>query len=169
MKTPVSPAPALSPRLGRGLAAPLGGWSARGVPVLEWTSRLRTGVDVIDDQHQELFLRCARLVRALTAGDRSEVEPLVRYLTDYVVSHFEFEERWMVEAGYPGLPDHREAHGRFKEELREMTREYQRKGPTPLMALTIHNWLAGWLQGHIGGADVELGRWATARGESPLS
>jgi len=139
------------------------------VAVLEWTSRLRTGVDAVDEQHRELFRRCARLVRALEAGDRSEVEPLVRYLTDYVLSHFEFEERWMVDSGYPGLPEHREAHRRFKEELREMTREYQRKGPTPLMALTIHNWLAEWLKGHIGGADVELGRWAAARSESPPS
>jgi hemerythrin len=134
---------------------------------LEWTSSLRVGVEAIDEQHQELFRRGARLVNALKAGDRSEVEPLIRYLSDYVLSHFECEERWMAEAEYPGLEVHREAHRRFKDDLREMTREYQRKGPTPLVALTIHNWLADWLKRHIGGADVELSRWLLARGVQP--
>jgi hemerythrin len=130
---------------------------------LEWTSSLRVGVDEIDDQHQEIFRRSARLINALKAGNRAEVEPLIRFLTDYAMSHFECEERWMTEAEYPGLTAHRDAHQRFKDELREMTREYQRKGPTPLMALTVHNWLAHWLRLHIGGADVELGRWLAAR------
>jgi hemerythrin len=130
----------------------------------EWTPSLQVGVESIDEQHRELFTRSARLVRALEAGDRSEVEPLIRYLTDYVLSHFECEERWMAETEYPGLETHRDQHRRFKDELREMTREYQRKGPTPLVALTVNNWLGDWLKRHIGGADVELGRWIAAQG-----
>jgi hemerythrin len=131
---------------------------------LEWNANLAVGVEAIDEQHQELFRRAARLIRALRTGDRAEVEPLVRYLSDYVVSHFECEERWMAEAEYPGLEAHRDIHRRFKDDLREMTREYQRKGPTPLVALTIHNWLSDWLRQHISAADVELGRWLRARG-----
>jgi hemerythrin len=131
---------------------------------LEWTSALRVGVDQIDEQHQELFRRAERLVHALKAGDRSEVEPLIHYLSDYVVSHFECEERWMAKAEYPALEVHRDAHQRFKDDFAEMTREYQRKGPTPLVALTVHNWLADWLRQHIGGADVALAQWVNARG-----
>lgn len=131
---------------------------------LEWTSALRVGVEQIDEQHQELFRRAERLILALRSGDRGEVEPLVHYLSDYVESHFECEERWMGRAEYPGLAAHRDAHQRFRDEFREMTREYQRKGPTPLVALTIHNWLSDWLRQHIGGADVALARWLTERG-----
>jgi hemerythrin len=131
---------------------------------LEWASNLRVGVEEIDEQHQELIRRAARLVNALKAGDRTEVEPLIRFLSDYVVSHFECEERWMVEAEYPGLEAHRDSHHRFKDDLREMTREYQRKGPTPLVALTVYNWLSDWLKRHLAGPDIELGRWLNARG-----
>lgn len=131
---------------------------------LEWTSGLRVGIDEIDEQHQELFRRAERLILALKAGDRGEVEPLIRYLSDYVVSHFECEERWMARAEYPGLAAHRDAHVRFRDAFREMTREYQRKGPTPLMALTVHNWLADWLKQHIAGSDVALARWLEAKG-----
>lgn len=131
---------------------------------LEWTTALRVGVEAIDEQHQELFRRSERLILALRGGDRGEVEPLLRYLADYVISHFECEERWMVAAEYPGLEAHRDAHRRFRDDFRELVREYQRKGPTPLMALTVHNWLADWLERHIGGADVALGRWLTEQG-----
>jgi hemerythrin len=131
---------------------------------LEWTSSLAVGVDEIDEQHQELFRRAERLILALKAGDRSEVEPLIRYLSDYVVSHFDCEERWMARAEYPGLPAHQDAHRRFKDDFAELTREYQRKGPTPLMALTVNNWLAEWLRSHIAVLDVALADWLRARG-----
>jgi hemerythrin len=131
---------------------------------LEWTSALRVGVEEIDEQHQELFRRAERLIHALKAGDRGEVEPLLHYLSDYIVSHFECEERWMAKAEYPGLAEHQDAHRRFKDDFRERTREYQRKGPTPLVALTISNWLSDWLVRHLGGEDVALAQWLTARG-----
>lgn len=131
---------------------------------LEWTSGLEVGVDEIDEQHQELFRRAERLIHALKAGDRGEVEPLLSYLSDYVLSHFDCEERWMEQVEYPGLEAHRDAHRRFKDDFQEMAREYRRKGPTPLVALTIHNWLADWLRQHIGGSDVALARWLRAQG-----
>ena len=129
----------------------------------EWSASLVVGVQEIDEQHQELFRRAERLILALRAGDRSEVEPLIRYLTDYAVSHFEAEERCMAREGYPGLAGHRAAHQAFRDEFQGLVRDYQRKGPTPLVALSIHNWLADWLRHHIGGADVDLGLWLKAR------
>jgi hemerythrin len=131
---------------------------------LEWTSGLAVGVDEIDEQHQELFRRAERLILALKAGDRGEVEPLLGYLSDYVVSHFDCEERWMARGEYPGLEAHRDAHRRFKEEFAEVLREYRRKGPTPLVALTVNNWLAEWLRSHIAGSDVALAAWLKASG-----
>jgi hemerythrin len=134
---------------------------------LEWTTNLSVGVAEIDEQHQELFRRSERLILALRAGDRSEVETLLHYLTDYVMSHFQCEERLMVEAEYPGLNEHRDAHHRFQDELREQVKAYQRKGPTPLVALEVHNWLSDWLRRHIGVADRELGRWLAASQQTP--
>ncbi len=130
---------------------------------LQWSPALAVGVPEIDAQHQELFRRAERLITALRAGDRGEVEPLVRYLTDYVVEHFAAEERYMREIGYPGLEGHRAAHDPFREDLAEMLADYQRKGPTPLVALTMHNWLSDWLRRHTGGLDQEIGRFAEAK------
>ena len=130
---------------------------------IQWSPSLAVGVAEIDAQHQELFRRAERLVTALRAGDRGEVEPLVRYLADYVVEHFSAEERYMREIGYPGLEGHRAAHDTFREDFTEMLADYERKGPTPLVALTMHNWLSDWLRRHVGGLDQEIGRFADAK------
>ena len=130
---------------------------------IQWSPSLAVGVPEIDAQHQELFRRAERLVTALRTGERGEVQPLVRYLTEYVVEHFSAEERYMREIGFPGLEGHRAAHDTFREDLAEMLADYERKGQTPLVALTMHNWLSDWLRRHVGGLDVEIGRFADAK------
>jgi hemerythrin len=130
---------------------------------IQWSPSLAVGVPEIDAQHQELFRRAERLIIALRGGDRAEVTPLVRYLTDYAVEHFAAEERFMREIGFPGLEGHRIAHEVFREEFQAILDDYERKGATPLVALTLHNWLSDWLRRHVGGLDVEIGRFAAAK------
>jgi hemerythrin len=130
---------------------------------IQWSPALAVGIPEIDAQHQELFRRAERLITALRTGERGEVEPLVKYLSAYVAEHFAAEERYMREIGYPGLEGHRAAHDTFREDLAEMIADYEKKGPTPLVALTMHNWLSDWLRRHTGGLDVEIGRFADAK------
>jgi hemerythrin len=87
----------------------------------------------------------------------------VRYLTDYVVLHFAAEERYMLEIGFPGFEGHRAAHESFREDFDVLLADYARKGPTPLVALTMHNWLSDWLRRHVGGLDVEIGAFAAEK------
>lgn len=130
---------------------------------IQWSPSLAVGVAEIDAQHQELFRRAERLIAALRAGERSEVESLVGYLTGYVAEHFSSEERFMREIGYPGLDAHRAVHETFREDLAELMADFRRKGPTPLVALTLHNYLSDWLRRHVGGLDVEIGRFAESK------
>jgi hemerythrin len=130
---------------------------------LHWTPALAVGVPMIDAQHQELFRRAERFILALRGGERAEVAPLVVYLSEYAATHFSDEERLMVEAGYPELAEHRAAHDAFRKEFRELVKDYERKGPTPLVALTLHNWLADWLRRHVSTVDVKLAAFLEAR------
>jgi len=131
-----------------------------GVPApLVWTLALSVGEAELDRQHQELLRRAGRLVRSLAGGERTEADPLVRSLSDFLFSHLECEERWMAESEYPGLQGHQDAHWRFKDDVEARTRAYQRRGPSPAMSLAVHGWLAGWLYPHLGGPDLELGHW----------
>jgi hemerythrin len=131
---------------------------------IQWTQSLSVGVPEIDAQHQELFRRAEQLIIALRAGDRSEVATLLRYLSEYIVTHFEEEEALMAASEYPDSELHRAAHDKFRMDVAELSAEYDRKGATPLVALTLHNWLSEWLRRHVSGADRDLGRWVRARG-----
>ena len=130
---------------------------------LQWTPALAVGVPEIDAQHQELFRRAERLIAALRAGDKAQVLPLLAYLDEYVVHHFQAEERLMRELDYPGLAAHAAAHEAFRADFTGLVGDFRRTGPTALVALTIHNWLSDWLRMHIGGEDQELGRFAASR------
>jgi hemerythrin len=126
---------------------------------LQWTPALAVGVEEVDRQHQELFRRAERLLVAMRAGQPGEAVPLLGFLESYVVFHFEAEERIMRERRYPDLEAHAAAHEKFREDLVEVTLQLDRAGPTPLLALTMHNWLSDWFRAHMGGMDRELGRW----------
>jgi hemerythrin len=131
---------------------------------LQWTPSLAVGVAEIDAQHQELFRRAERLIGALRAGDRGEVLPVLAYLEDYAVHHFRMEECLMRDLGYPGLEEHAAAHAALRAEFAEMTRRFAKTGPTAYVALTVHNWLSDWLRSHLGGIDLELGKFLSEHG-----
>jgi hemerythrin len=122
----------------------------------EWSQSLAVGVEVIDRQHQELFRRARDLIEALKAGRRSEVGALVEYLGDYAHTHFEAEESLMRSARFPGLEAHQARHEDFRKELAALVADYERKGATPLVTLTLHNWLSDWLRQHVSTEDVKL-------------
>jgi hemerythrin len=130
---------------------------------LGWTPSLAIGVEEIDSQHEELFLRAERLVRALRTGDRAGVDALFTYLAGYAEKHFLAEERLMEAAGYSGLAAHRAAHARFRADLGTHVRAHAADGGSAGAGLALHNWLSDWLREHLAGLDQELGRYLTSR------
>jgi len=133
-----------------------------------WTKDLELGIEEIDGQHRELFVRAERLYHAMRQGQPVAAEAMLASFRDFVLSHFEFEERWMGRADFPGLELHRVAHREFADRLHAVTGEYRRHGPSPAVAETLREWSEAWLLEHIGGPDRMLGRWAMAHDAAPL-
>jgi hemerythrin len=83
-----------------------------------WTEELATGIEVIDDQHKELFRRIDGLLEACKAGKgREAVAGVLAFLENYVVEHFAAEEKiprqFIPEYGNQGHA--RGLHGRRRE------------------------------------------------------
>ncbi|MEW8385035.1 MAG: bacteriohemerythrin, partial [Candidatus Thiodiazotropha taylori] len=79
--------------------------------LMQWIDdKYSTKVDVCDTQHKELFNRVNALNDAVSTGARQEIGTTLDNLIDYVVVHFETEERLMEERGYKGLDAHKEEH-----------------------------------------------------------
>lgn len=130
--------------------------------MIKWTDELSVGVVEIDNQHKELISRVSGLLSAMSKGKgKSEVAETLDFLADYVVVHFNTEERIMKEREYPGLDHHRRQHAVFSEKVSELRERLNRDGPSSLLAIRSQRLLADWLTNHISVTDSALGAFLT--------
>jgi hemerythrin len=128
-----------------------------------WTPALAVGVEEIDSQHQELFRRADRFVKALESTDRQEIGILLSYLRMYCVTHFGAEETWMREVTYPAYPQHKAEHDRFVKDILALSAEHEkRKGPG-LEAMRVGTWISSWLKEHVTKSDVAFAGFLKAK------
>lgn len=94
---------------------------------IKWDSTFAIGHPQIDAQHHDLFEHASSFVEAIRKSrNYSELHSIIEFLDDYVVRHFETEEKCMKEMGYPFLQLEIDQHRRFsryfeafKEEIRK--------------------------------------------------
>lgn len=135
--------------------------------MLQWNPLLALGDAEIDGQHRELFRRFGALVLAMRSGDRNEIGLLFAFLGEYVVLHFQAEERVMRDTAFPGATVHKAAHARFVREYEDLKRLYEANGPTHGVAVKTETWIEDWFRSHIAGLDQALARHLRRRGEAP--
>jgi len=82
--------------------------------LLEWRSEYSVGNDIIDQQHQGLFVIANEILRA---HDADESTRGIMKLFKYTRIHFHDEEEIMAQRGYSGLEEHRQKHEELIERL----------------------------------------------------
>ncbi|MCU7919362.1 MAG: bacteriohemerythrin [Candidatus Thiodiazotropha sp. (ex Epidulcina cf. delphinae)] len=124
--------------------------------LMQWIDeKYGTNVDVCDNQHKELFDRVNALNDAVTNGDRANIGNRLDNLIDFVVVHFETEERMMEERGYIGLDAHREEHDRLVQTCTDLQDKFH-SGETDIEEGTM-NFIKNWLDNHIPVIDKSYG------------
>jgi hemerythrin len=69
----------------------------------KWSSKIETGIDVIDEQHQKLF----HFATAIYEGQsKLHLNSLLQFLDNYVITHFSTEEKLMRENKFPSYDLH---------------------------------------------------------------
>ncbi len=137
---------------------------------LQWTEDLSVGVQEIDSQHKELFIRANDLLEAMKRGKgREEVRELIRFLDDYTIMHFGLEERYMLEYEYPDYLSHKQKHSQFMEKIRDEKKELESEGVTVDAAARIGLFLTQWWIEHIRNVDKLLGIFLKKKGVTPAS
>lgn len=135
---------------------------------LEWTESLSVGVDIIDEQHKELFRRFGDLVDACHEGHGKEkITELLRFLDGYVVFHFGEEEKLMQHYGYPGIASHQHEHTSFINRLQHLKQNIDAQGPTQTLVTQTVRMLLNWIVKHIKSVDLELGAFLKPRIAAP--
>ncbi len=123
---------------------------------MKWTQEsYGTNVNVCDEQHQELFNRVNALNDAVSDSNRPEIGNRLDALIEYVVEHFQTEERLMEERGYAGLQEHRREHDNLVSTCVELQGRFH-ANETEIETGTME-FIKSWLDHHIPVIDRSYG------------
>ena len=117
-----------------------------------WEPSLSVGIEAIDEQHRRIVDYLNELHVAHVAKDHDRVTQFLKGLTDYTVSHFEFEESLMQKAGYPLSDSHKRVHESFTAHIGEY-KERHENGED--VARRLMSELRIWLTNHIKKDDTD--------------
>ncbi len=87
----------------------------------QWTEDLATNIPVIDTQHKKIITRTNEFLRAVSQGrGQKEIETAVKILEGFAQSHFETEEKFMLQYKFPDYKLHKTQHQNYKNTYPEM-------------------------------------------------
>ncbi|GLH71188.1 hemerythrin [Geothrix rubra] len=128
-----------------------------------WSTRYNTGIQLIDEQHKELFSTVNELRTSVQAGaDRQVIEHLLDSLLRASARHFASEERFMGEHGYPDLAQHVAEHAAMLTSLKELQAKFLESHHS--MAMMVPTFMEGWFKHHISDGDFGFVTFLKARG-----
>ncbi len=133
-----------------------------------WKERYSIGVDEIDKQHKELFNQLSNFIQIVQNDTNwedkmDEVKSTLDFMKEYVIYHFNDEERYQEEIGFPELEEHRQAHVKFREGINEYVRIFEQGEFNEEKIKEFAGKLMTWLIMHVGKMDQKIGEYANTR------
>ncbi len=120
--------------------------------IANWSSRYETGIGIIDSQHKGLFDAVNKLADSFKAGtSKAQAKDSLDFLVKYTVEHFQTEERYMRDMGYPRLSSHMAEHAQLIGKAKDLQDRLAEGKP---VTLDVTIFLADWLKHHINEADM---------------
>jgi len=121
---------------------------------IEWDESYSVGAKELDEQHKQLF----RLLNALFESaditvESQTISDLLTGMKEYASMHFETEERYMSECGYPDLASHAWIHEQFRKKVDELCADRMAKKEG--VAMDMLEFLYEWLVNHILSCDKQ--------------
>ncbi len=122
-----------------------------------WKEEFNIGVDIIDQEHQQLFegINNLFLLTQKKSGwlggknSRKACRKGVELFKEHALKHFADEERYMASVDYGGLKQHSRLHKGFRENtLPALERELEQADYSPEAIDHFLGVCAGWLIGH---------------------
>lgn len=134
-----------------------------------WKEKYRVGVDLIDSQHIELFSRLSNFIQVVQNENDwdeklDEVKETMAFMQEYVVSHFDDEEKYMEEIEYPNIELHKKIHEDFKDSINDYVDLLGEGGFTEDKIQELAAKLMTWLIMHVGKMDQQIGDYVKEKG-----
>lgn len=124
--------------------------------IIELTEDLLTGVSEMDEQHRVLVGLLNETYELLRQGEREKArENLLTGVVAYVDFHFNAEEGFQREIGFPEYEAHRKIHESFRNQVLGWVEEARGGDEKAMREILSMIW--AWLFRHIGVKDKAYG------------
>ncbi|NOQ81199.1 MAG: bacteriohemerythrin, partial [Methylophaga sp.] len=130
------------------------------VEIFPWNENLKTGIDIVDEQHQKLVQLINLLAQHIAnKSDALTLEKVFKQLTDYAHYHFETEEKvWHKYLdGDAWVEGHEKTHASFLTQVLEI-KEHSDNGTLSEVVEDILSFLTHWLAFHILDSDKRMAK-----------
>jgi hemerythrin-like metal-binding protein len=126
-------------------------------PALDWSDAFVLGHEPMDATHREFVA----LVRAMQTGPEEGLAGLLADFEAHARRHFEEEDRWMLETGFPPRDCHMDEHAAVLRSVGEV-REVVALGEFAQVR-RLADALADWFPRHADWLDSALAHWLCKR------
>ncbi|MFO7154513.1 MAG: bacteriohemerythrin [Caldicoprobacter oshimai] len=127
---------------------------------IKWRKDLEIGIDEIDNQHKSLVEAMNKLLEASAAGRaKQEIGNTLDFLSDYVITHFNYEQEYQKKHNYPKYEEHLKLHQFFLQEVEGMKRKFDQEGATLPFIVQFNKKIVDWFVNHISKADKDYAKY----------
>lgn len=131
--------------------------------LMHWNDNYSVGVGSIDADHKKLVGMVNELFDGVKDGKGvGAVGQILDGLIAYTVEHFDREERYFAQTGYPDTAAHKAQHEDLKKQVLEIQAKF-RAGNSAVTMETM-SFLKDWLINHIQGSDKKYGSHLNSHG-----
>lgn len=134
-----------------------------------WKEKYKIGIELIDEQHKELFKRVSDFTQNIRSNENWEdkldkVKDIMVFMKDYVDIHFKDEEAYQGKINYPEIELHKDAHAKFKEGINNYVKIFEEQGFNEEKVQEFGGKLMTWLIIHVGKMDQKIGEYVKSQG-----
>jgi len=123
-------------------------------PYIVWEDKYSVNIKELDEQHKKLLDMINELHSSMEVGQgRDVMASITNSLVNYISTHFNTEEKYMVEFSYPDYEKHKEIHRNFVKKTLEFQKDFT-EGKLGL-SIEVMYFLKNWLLNHIMSKDRE--------------
>lgn len=130
---------------------------------ITWDESFSVGVRDLDEQHKQIIIMVNTLIEMNdTKVDSEIISDTLTKMTQYATSHFNKEEQYMFEYGYPEYSFQRKQHQEFKKKTVNLCMETMVHNVT--VPTEIFTYLRSWWTNHILKEDMKYKQFFNERG-----
>lgn len=129
-----------------------------GKTMLKWCNDFEIGIEMIDAEHKNIIDHFEKLYILMKEGKGKEYyNDLIKFLKDYVNTHFDHEEELQLKIGYINLEEHKKIHNEFRYKVEHIIERTHWHSITNKELLDLNLFIKDWLVNHIMIEDKKFG------------